>query len=289
MSGATPPPMRSQHFAPWQIAPLVVTVIVSTGLVFYLAGSHWAYGVSQAPHGGAAIASNDPSSSGIVQQVPWMVMALVVLVGAGLTPWRAGFGARLAWPGPHRILRTVRGAVIHALLFTAVGSVAAGVTDATGTTVSSVGEVYGSFDWSARLLSALRASLWEETVDVAIPVGLAFVISRTAEQLRRRSRTVADVRLVPWWCYLAGVFGLITRFTDHLYQGPVAASFVVLAGIGALIVFARYGSVVPLIVGHFAYDVAVAGAPFGLVLPVVVMLAIGAATFAPRLTHRRSR
>ncbi len=287
MSTSTTAASSSQRFAPWQMAPLVVTLIVSTGLVFYLAGSHWAYGVSQASRGGAAVASKDPSSSGIGQQLPWIVLALVVLGAAAPTPWRAGFGARAAWPGPRRGMRTTRGAVVYALLLTLVGSIAAAVTDATGTAVHSVGEVYASFDWTARILSSLRAALWEETVDVAIPVGLAFVITRAVEHLRRRPRAASDVRLVPWWCYLAGMFGLVTRFTDHLYQGPVAASFVVLVGVGALLVFARYGSILPLIVGHFIYDVIVAGAPAGVLVPVAVMVGIGAATFAPTVIDRR--
>lgn len=117
-------------------------------------------------------------------------------------------------------MRTTRGAVVYALLLRLVGSIAAAVTGATGTAVRSVGEVYSSFDWTARVLSSLRAALWEETVDVAIPVGFAFVITLAVEHLRRRPRAVIDVRLVPWWCYLACTFGLVTRFTDHLYQGP---------------------------------------------------------------------
>ncbi len=160
------------------------------------------------------------------------------------------------------------------------------MTAHTGTDVRSVGEVYGAFGWKARLASSVWAGLWEETIDVALPIGVTFALVTIYRTVRGRPACSAEV---PRWCYLAGVFGLITRFTDHLYQGPVAASFVVLAGVGAVIVFARYGSVVPLVVGHFAFDAFVAGAPAGLVLPTVIMLAIGAVTFVPALARRRRR
>lgn len=60
-----------------------------------------------------------------------------------------------------------------------------------------------------------------------------------------------------------------------------------LVGAGALLVFARYGSILPMIVGHFVYDVIVARAPSSVLLPVVVMMGIGAATFAPAVIDRR--
>ncbi|MFJ7289759.1 hypothetical protein ACIQUC_15720 [Curtobacterium sp. NPDC098951] len=262
---------------------MTMTLFLGLPLLVFLAAGHWAHGVSEAARGGAAIVSNDAALGGLGQYLPSASIALVVLVLPSLTVWRAGFGARLAWPGPHRIARTVRGSVVYALIFTGVGTIAAWVTRETGTEVRSVGEVYGSFGWGARLASSVWAGLWEETIDVALPIGVTFALVTIYRTLRGRGTAHNEV---PRWCYLAGIFGLITRFTDHLYQGPVAAAFVVLAGVGAVIVFARYGSVVPLILGHFAYDVVVAGAPVGLVLPAAVMVAIGAATFVPTMIRR---
>ncbi len=207
---------------------------MSTGLVFYLA--RIALGVRREPGlaRGAAVASKDPSSSWIGQQLPWIVLALVVLGAAAPTPWRAGFGARAAWPGPRRGMRTTRGAVVYALLLTlVVGSIAAAVTDATGTAVHSVGEVYASFDWTARILSSLRAALWGGDSGRRDP-GRARVRDHSGRRAPAAT-TASSERCSPGaMCATSPACSASSPgFTPiTLYQGPVAASFVVLVGVG---------------------------------------------------------
>ena len=280
----------------WMAAPMTVTLLLTVPLLAYVAGSQWAWAISQAPRGGAAIAGNGGGGSEPVEYLPWIVLALITLTVAGLTPWRAGFGVRLA-TGEHRALRTVRGAAVYAASCTALGMASNFVTTQTGTNVASVGEVYGTFDWSARLASSSWAGIWEETVDVAVPVGVAFAVVWIVRLMRGADVVNIESRTVPKWCYAAGAFGLVTRFTDHLYQGPVAACFVVVLGVAALAVFARYGSVVPLIVGHFVFDAFVAGRAFlpagtlpGILLDAGVFITVAGATFLPKILSRpRSR
>jgi len=76
----------------------------------------------------------------------------------------------------------------------------------------------------------------------------------------------------------------------------VAAAFVVGLGIAAVVLLARYGSVLPLIVGHFVFDAFVAGRTFlpagswpGMLLDVSVFVAIVGLKFVPALVERRYR
>lgn len=295
MSTSTPAQDRAPSFAVWMAAPMAMTLLLAVGVIGYVATSQWPWDVLQAPRGGAAIAGTGGGGSELGEYLPWILLALVTLAMAGLTPWRAGFGVRLA-TGEHRVLRTVRGAAVYAAACTALGLVSAFVTSRTGTAVASVGEVYGTFDWSERLASSSQAGIWEETVDVAVPVGLAFAAVWIVRLLRGPDVRDIDTRSVPTWCYAAGAFGLVTRFLDHLYQGPAAAAFVVVLGVAAVVVFARYGSVLPLIVGHFVFDAFVAGRTFlpagswpGMLLDVGVFVTVVGLTFVPALVERRYR
>ena len=62
-----------------------------------------------------------------------------------------------------------------------------------------MGEVYGTFDWSERLASSW-AGIWEETADVAVPVGLAFAAVWIVRLLRGADVQDIDTRSVPAWC-----------------------------------------------------------------------------------------
>jgi hypothetical protein len=123
---------------------------------------------------------------------------------------------------------------------------------------------------------------------VAGPVGLALVGVWITRLARGDVQDVADQR-VPAWCFAAGIFGLVTRFADHLYQGYLSAWFVVVVGIGSLTIFARYGTNVPLIAGHFIFDSFMVGRTFlpagsvgGLMLNGGVIAVIVGATLVPR-------
>ncbi len=192
--------------------------------------------MSQASRGGAAVASKDPSSSGIGQQLPWIVLALVVLGAAAPTPWRAGFapprGLAGAAPGDADDPRRGRSS---ALLLTLVGSIAAAVTDATGTR--------GPLGW--RGLRLVRLDSPDPVVAARSTVGgdsgrrdpgRARVRDHSGRRApAARPRAASDVRLVPCWCYLSPACSASSPGSTPItstHQGPVAASFVVLVGVG---------------------------------------------------------
>ena len=73
---------------------------------------------------------------------------------------------------------------------------------------------------------------------------------------------------------LAAVFGLHTRYTDHLYQGGVRAWSVVVLGLLLLLIYGYYRTIWPVIVAHFAFDVW-AGLPGLQSMPVQAGLLVG--------------
>ena len=98
----------------------------------------------------------------------------------------------------------------------------------------------------------------------------------------------ADQR-VPALCFTAGICGLVTRFADHLYQRSVSAWFEILVSLGALAIFARYGTIVPLIAGHYIFDAFVVDSPFlpaGSIGGLVLNAGVIAATIATTLIRR---
>ena len=104
-------------------------------------------------------------------------IAVVTLTAAGLTPWRAGFGVQLAkgarpWA---RTTRATRATAVYLAVLLGFGLLTSSITVWTGTRVASVGQAYAGFDWGTRLAPSAWAATWEETANVAVPVGLAFV------------------------------------------------------------------------------------------------------------------
>jgi hypothetical protein len=214
------------------------------------------------------------------------------LVLARWSPLRSAFGARLP-RCPHPWTQLVRLSALYVVAALLSQYVLSWVTSASS---SSVSTTYAGYSLSDRVVSSVWASTWEETLDVAVPIGLACFAWWVVRTLRAPFGTLVTPPLrVPAWCLLAAAFGLLTRFLDHLYQGIDAVTAVVAVGLVAVALFSWGGSVLPLIVGHFVYDVGVASRPVlpsgefaGAVLDWVVLVVVLALTWVPSLRARRA-
>lgn len=292
-AAAAPTPLR------WVTAPGVMQMVVALilaglGLVFVVT-AQWSSDLAARDRGGAALSFSDASRSWRAS-VELLVMAAYaggILLLARWSPLRSAFGARLPH-GPRPWVLLVRLATMYVAATLLSQYVLAWVSSSSS---SSVSTTYGGYSLSDRLVSSVWASTWEETFDVAVPVAFACFAWWVVLTLRAPFGTLVGPPVrVPAWCLLAAGFGLVTRFLDHLYQGVDAATAVVAVGLVAVVLFAWGGSVVPLIVGHFVYDVAVASRPVlpsgqlpGAILNWVVLAAALVLTSAPAVRARWGR
>jgi hypothetical protein len=181
-----------------------------------------------------------------------------------LSRWSAagdGFGGRWVQKADP-VTRFVRATVwVVAILW--VTSLARIVVESlTGTARISASSFWGAYSAADRVFAGLFAGATEETLDIAVPAGLAFAIATAVSRYRvGRGRPALGARTLWTVAVGAAVLGLVTRYTDHLYQGGLSSAFAVLWGAGLLAVFAVYRSVLPLILGHFIFDAFVAGNP----------------------------
>lgn len=264
------------------------------GLLAVVAGQ-WPTGLAALDRGGSALSfagSGSADGNALVRALALAAWAVGILLLARWSPLRTSFGARLPH-GPRPWLMLVRLSTLYVVATLLSQYVLAWVTSSSS---SSVSTSYAGYSLSERLVSSVWASTWEETLDVAVPIGFACLVWWAVRSLRAPFGTLVGPPLrVPAWCLLAAAFGLVTRFFDHLYQGVDAATAVVAVGLVAVGLFAWGRSVLPLIVGHFVYDVAVAARPVlpsgqlaGAVLDWVVLVVVLALTWVPSLRARRA-
>lgn len=289
---ALPKPVR------WVLEPGVLQmlgalILAGLGLAFVVT-AQWSSDIAAVDRGGDALSFSAASSSWKVAAASLAMAAYAggILVLARWSPLRSAFGARLP-RGPHPWTQLVRLSTLYVVAVLLSQYVLSWVTSSSS---SSVSTTYAGYSLSDRVVSSVWASTWEETFDVAVPIGLACFAWWVVRTLRAPFGTLVSPPLrVPAWCLLAAAFGLLTRFLDHLYQGVDAATAVVAIGLVAVALFAWGGSVLPLIVGHFVYDVAVASRPVlpsgeltGAVLDWVVLVVVLALTWVPTLRARRA-
>lgn len=269
--------------------------LAGLGLVVVV-GGQWPAGLSALDHGGSALSFADAGSP------EWKTLALTLVLAAWAvgtlllarwSPLRSSFGARLPH-GSHPWVMWVRLSTLYVMATLLSQYVLAA---ATSSSRSSVSTAYAGYSLTERLVSSVWASTWEETFDVAVPIAFACFIWWAIRSLRAPIGTlVGPPTRVPAWCLTAAAIGLVTRWFDHLYQGVDSATAVVAMGVVAVALFAWGGSVLPLIIGHFVYDVAVAARPVlpsgqlpGAVLNGVVLVLMLALTWVPALRARRAR
>jgi hypothetical protein len=172
-----------------------------------------------------------------------------------------GFGGRWVHKADP-VARFVRAtAWVIAILWVA-GLVRIVVESLTGTARAGESSFWGAYSAADRAFAGLFAGATEETLDIAVPAGLAFAIATAVSRWRTgRGRAALSAQTLWTVAVAAAALGLIARYTDHLYQEGLSSAFAILWGAGLLAVFAVYRSVLPLILGHFIFDAFVAGNP----------------------------
>lgn len=247
--------------APGVVQMMTALVLMAFGLVVVVM-AQWPADVAALDRGGSALSFSGTvsPSRATTASLALAAWALGILVLARWSPLRSSLGARLPrGRRPWRSLARISTVYVAA----ALGSqyVLAWVTHGTSVS-SSTSEVYATYSFLDRVVSGLWAGSWEETFDVAVPIGLACFAWWVLRTIRAPFGTlVGPPQRVPFWCLFAGIFGLVTRYLDHLYQGTGSAAAVVGMGVVAIVLFSWGGSVVPLIIGHVIYDVLVAARP----------------------------
>jgi hypothetical protein len=285
--------MLHRIVAPGVVQMIVALVLSSFGLVFVVT-AQWPLDVAALDRGGSALSFSDaaPSWKAATASLGMAAYAGGILLLARWSPLRSAFGARLPH-GPRPWVLLVRLSALYVVAMLLSQYVLSWLSSSSS---SSVSTTYASYSLSDRLVSSVWASTWEETFDVAVPIGFVCFAWWVLRTLRAPfGMLVGPPVRVPAWCLLAAAFGLVTRFLDHLYQGVDAAAAVVGVGLIAVSLFAWGGSVLPLIVGHLVYDVAVAARPVlpsgeltGAVLNWVVLAAVLVLTCVPSLRARRA-
>lgn len=274
--------------APGIVQMIVALILAGLGLAF-VATTQWPSDVTALNRGGAALTFSDAPTSSKAAAASLVMAAYAggILLLARWSPLRSAFGARLPHgPRPWWLLARLTALYVMATLLSQYV-----LAWETSSSSSSVSTTYAGYSLSNRLVSSVWASTWEETFDIAVPIGFACFAWWVIRTLRAPFGTLVGPPVrVPAWCLAAAAFGLVTRFLDHLYQGVDSASAVVAVGLVAVVLFAWGGSVLPLIVGHFVYDVAVAARPVlpsgqlaGAVLNWVVLVLVLALTCVPTL------
>ncbi len=268
--------------------------LAGLGLVVVV-GGQWPAGLSALDRGGSALSFADvraPEWKTLMRTLGLAAWAGGALLLARWSPLRSSFGTRLPH-GSHPWAMLVRLSTLYVMATLLSQYVLAAVTSSSG---SSVSTAYAGYSPVERLVSSVWASTWEETFDVAVPIAFACFIWWAIRSLRAPVGTlVGPPTRVPAWCLTAAAIGLVTRWFDHLYQGVDSAVAVVAVGVVAVGLFAWGGSVLPLIVGHFVYDVVVASRPVlpsgelpGAALNWVALAVVLALTWVPWLRGQRS-
>lgn len=277
------------------VVQMVLSLILGGGGLMIVVAAQWPSGVAALDRGGSALSFSDagsPEWKSVARTLALAAWAGGTLLLARWSQLRSAFGARLPH-GQRPWNLFVRLSTLYVMTMLASQYVLSWVTSSSS---SSVSTTYAGYSVSDRLVSSVWASTWEETFDVAVPVGFACFAWWVVRTLRAPFGTLVGPPVrVPAWCLLAAAFGLVTRFLDHLYQGVDAATAVVAVGLVAVVLYGWGGSVLPLIVGHFVYDVAVASRPVlpsgelvGAVLDWVVLVVVLAMTWVPSLRARRA-
>lgn len=280
---------------PWTVQMIAALVLASLG-VLCVVGAQWPVGLAALDRGGSALSFSDSSSPdwrSVVELLALAAWAGGTLLLARWSQLRSAFGARLPH-GQRPWILLVRLSTLYVMATLASQYLLSWLTSSSSPSVSAT---YAGYSLSDRLVSGVWASNWEETFDVAVPIGFACFVWWMVRRRRATAGTLVEPPLrIPAWCLLAAAFGLVTRFLDHLYQGVDSATAVVAVGLVAVALFAWGGSVLPLIIGHFVYDVAVAARPVlpsgqipGAVLNWVILVVVLALTWVPALKARRAR
>lgn len=247
-------PPRWLRYAVWWLGGFMLLVLTS----FIPQG--WMSGFSARDSGSAGIAGLDTAS---LQMVGIAAVYAILPIVQAMTPWRRAFG--VAAPTPNPAARLIGATAMVVAVQTAVG-VAASWLSSDGAS-GSVGDTYSGYSASTHAAAGFFAGVTEETLDIVVPTTLALLVLVTYRRMQvyRAEPLAASIDHVigaprTWMiCVAACTIGLVTRLTDHLYQGSIHAAAAVIWGTGLLAVYAVYRSVLPLMIGHFFYDFAVAG------------------------------
>ncbi|MBF4570826.1 hypothetical protein ITJ57_18815 [Plantibacter sp. VKM Ac-2880] len=235
------------------------TTIAAWLLVVMLAGMillHWVSGIAAARRDSASY-----DSSGSEDLVRWVTIALIIALMI-LSRWARGMrGFGFHWKQPRApFARFVRATVLAVSIFIAAGLLNRPIAALLGWQFRPVTTSWDELTIADRAMRALHAGLSEETLDIAIPVGVAFAALSVLNRDRRMTGRPEWTTDSLWrWALLAGGIGLITRVIDHLYQGGASSLLALAWGSGLLALFAIYRSVLPLMLAHFIMDAVIVG------------------------------
>ena len=240
---------------------LAATVAVAAFFGCFIVVAQWPSSLSFTGAGSAAI--SEPHLSGLIAET--MVFALLPLLALA-TPWRRQFGVMP--PRPPTTVRLIQATSLVVLAQTSVGVTASYVASVLTPTRDTSAAGAAAHTFGERLVVAAHAAVQEEVLDIVTPTVLGVAVlafARWAATPEPASVTAAMSTVAQWpagWrrCVLvACMVGVATRVIDHLYQGPVHAAAAAVWGSILLAIYLTYGSVLPLILGHFTFDLVVAG------------------------------
>jgi hypothetical protein len=227
-------------------------VVMLTGMILL----HWISGIAAARRDSVSY-----NSSGSEDLVRWVTIALIIALML-LSRWARGMrGFRFHWQQPRApFARFVRATVLAVSIFIAAGLLNRPIAALFGWQFRPITTSWNELTIADRAMRALHAGLSEETLDIAIPVGVAFAALSVLNRDRRMTGRPEWTTDSLWrWALLAGGIGLITRVIDHLYQGGASSLLALVWGSGFLALFAIYRSVLPLMLAHFIMDAVIVG------------------------------
>ncbi|MEO7015113.1 MAG: hypothetical protein ABI067_01055 [Leifsonia sp.] len=194
-------------------------------------------------------------------------MLALILMTAGLvfmSRWSIagdGFGGRWV-QAANPVARFVRATVLVVAIAWGAGLLRNLAESLAGSSPGGTSALWQGYSAADRVLTGAFAGSSEETLDVAVLTGVAFAIATALSRWRvRRGRPALSSRMLWVAAFAAALIGLVTRYTDHLYQAGLGSAFALVWGAGFLAVFAVYRSVLPLMLGHFIFDGFIAGNP----------------------------
>jgi hypothetical protein len=246
------------------IRPMRVTASVATwclaAMLFSTIPLRWAQNIQSSLTGsGSPLTGTGGTDAPLMRAFIVFTLSLVLL-----SRWSIagdGFGGRWAHKADP-IARFVRATVWVVAILWVTSLVRIVIESLTGTARAGPSSFWETYSAADRAFAGLFAGAFEETLDIAVPAGLAFAFATAVSRWSTgRGRTALSAQTLWTVAVAAAGIGLVTRYTDHLYQGGLSSAFAVLWGAGLLVVFAVYRSVLPLILGHFIFDAFVAGNP----------------------------